>query len=77
MVDISKHIYVPKHIKLKENEVSDLLKRYNLSAKQLPKILINDKAVKELNPKVGDIIKIIRKSPTAKESVFYRVVKNA
>lgn len=74
MVDISKHSYVPKHVKLKESEVDDLLRKYVISLKQLPKISINDPAAKELNPKAGEVIKIIRKSPTAKESAFYRAV---
>jgi DNA-directed RNA polymerase subunit H (RpoH/RPB5) len=29
---------------------------------------------KEMNPKVGDVIEIMRKSQTAGESLYYRVV---
>ena len=42
--------------------------------KELPKISKKDPAIKELNVKVRDVIKIIRKSPTAGEAVFYRGV---
>lgn len=68
------HELVPKHMKLKEKEVRNLLDRYNISKKQLPKILISDPAISSLGVKVGDVIKIIRKSPTNKQTFFYRVV---
>jgi DNA-directed RNA polymerase subunit H len=73
-IDISKHKLVPKHILLKEKEKKELLKKYKIQLKQLPRILISDPVVKTLNPKVGDVIKIIRKSETGGESEYYRVV---
>ena len=68
------HIYVPKHEILSEKEALEVLKKYNAKPYQLPFILINDPAIKHLNPKPGDIVKITRKSPTAGESVYYRYV---
>ena len=59
---------------MSEQEVTKLLERFNITKRQLPKILKNDPAIKHLNPKPGDVIKIIRESPTAKESEYYRVV---
>ncbi|MEM5852816.1 MAG: DNA-directed RNA polymerase subunit H [Candidatus Aenigmatarchaeota archaeon] len=73
-IDIEKHQLVPKHIILTEEEKAELLKKYKVSLRQLPKILINDPAIADKNPKVGDVVKIIRKSPVAGESVYYRVV---
>ncbi len=73
-VDISKHILVPKHEILSEEEVKKLLEKYNITKSQLPKILASDPMVKKIGAKVGDVIKITRKSPTAGESIFYRVV---
>jgi DNA-directed RNA polymerase subunit H len=29
---------------------------------------------KEIEAKVGDIIRVVRRSPTAKQSIFYRLV---
>ena len=73
---VDKHILTPKHLKLGEREKTQLLEKYRVASKELPKILKSDSAIKELDVKPGDIIKIIRKSPTAGESVFYRVVSD-
>jgi DNA-directed RNA polymerase subunit H (RpoH/RPB5) len=75
-VDITKHSLVPEHNKLSEEEKQKLLKKHNISLRQLPKILKSDPAIQHLDIKVGDLIKIKRKSPTNKESIFYRVVIN-
>lgn len=76
-IDILKHSFVPKYEKLNEEEVKNLLKQYNISVKQLPKMLSNDPVAKTLDLKPGDVIKVIRKSPITKKSVFYRVVVDA
>ncbi|MCG2717863.1 MAG: DNA-directed RNA polymerase subunit H [Nanoarchaeota archaeon] len=76
-IEISKHEFVPKHVKISEKEAEALLFKYNVSKKQLPKILKNDPAIKDMDLKSGDILKIIRKSPTCGESTYYRVVVNA
>ena len=71
---VDKHILTPKHTKLGEREKAQLLEKYNVTSKELPKILKTDAAIKELDAKPGDIVKVTRRSPTAGESVFYRVV---
>ncbi len=73
-INVEKHNFVPKHIKLSEEEADELVKKLNVSKKQLPRILKEDPAVINLDVKKGDIIKIIRKSPTIGESEFYRMV---
>jgi len=73
---VEKHVLVPKHIKISEKEKEEVLKEYNITLKELPKILKDDPAIEKLNVKAGDVIKVIRKSPTAGESVFYRGVTN-
>ena len=55
------HILQPKHAKMKPEEVKTLLKKYNVSVSQLPKIKSTDNAVPE-NCQTGDVIKIERKS---------------
>ena len=73
---VDKHTLTPKHLKLGEREKAQLLKKYHVTSKELPKIIKTDAAIKELEPKPGDVIKIIRKSPTAGESLFYRAVSD-
>jgi len=68
------HDLVPVHILLSPEEVEEALEEYGVEAAQLPKIHITDPVVKEVGAEVGDILKILRKSPTAGESVFYRLV---
>ena len=72
--DIIQHELVPLHIKLTDDEKQKVLEEFNISEKQLPMIGEKDIMIKKLNAKVGDVIKIIRKSPTLGQSIFYRVV---
>jgi len=68
------HMLVPKHEVLSEKEAEELLRILGISKEQLPKIKADDPIVKEIGAKPGDIVKITRKSLTAGESVFYRLV---
>ena len=74
--DIMEHILVPEHLKLNEKEKKELFDNYKVSLKELPNIPKKDPAIAHLNVKEGDIIKVIRKSQTAGESIFYRGVVN-
>ena len=69
------HILVPKHVIMSNEEVKDLLAKYNISLKQLPAISIKDPAIKQMDIEAGNVIKILRNSAVGK-SVYYRVVKN-
>ena len=73
-INVEEHILVPKHSLASESETNELLEKFNITKKQLPAIKSDDPAVEKLNPKVGDIIKIIRDSPVHGKSVFYRAV---
>ena len=73
-IDIFQHILVPKHILLSQEEIINLLKKFNVNLNQLPKVSVKDPAVKALNAKQGDVVKILRKSETAGISEFYRLV---
>lgn len=66
------HNLQPKHTKLKLNDVQELLKKYNISIAQLPKIKNTDPALGE-GFKTGDVVKIERKDED-KVNVYYRVV---
>ena len=68
------HDLVPEHVLLSVEEGETVLRAYGIEAPQLPKIHVDDPVAKEIEAKVGDIIKVIRRSPTAKQSIFYRLV---
>mgnify|MGYP003979746635 CR=1 FL=1 len=72
--DITKHSIVPQHVKLSGDEAESVLKELNVAKEKLPMIFLSDSAIQNLKPELGDIIKIIRSSPTNVESIFYRVV---
>lgn len=72
--DVLGHELVPKHILLTKEEADQLLEKYKIKPFQLPKIKESDPAVKAINGKVGDIVKILRKSPTAGVSEYFRYV---
>jgi DNA-directed RNA polymerase subunit H (RpoH/RPB5) len=73
-LDIFQSELVPKHDLLNQEEKVELLKKFNITLKQLPRIKQDDAAVKILNAKRGDIVKVMRKSPVATEYYYYRVV---
>ena len=68
------HEMVPEHVLLTPEEGDEVLKGFDIEAPHLPKIHVDDPAAKEIGAKVGDIIKIIRRSTTARQSIFYRLV---
>ena len=73
-IRLQDHILVPKHELLNEKEKKELLKILGIKPEQLPKIRADDPIAKEIGAKVGDIVRIIRESPTAGTSIAYRLV---
>ncbi len=74
MINIIEHEYVPKHIPLTEEEQQEVLEKYSLKRKQLPKILLNDPISRYYNMKPGSIFKIIRPCEKSGISFCYRLV---
>jgi DNA-directed RNA polymerase subunit H len=74
LIVFSMHILQPKQTKLKQEEVSKLLVKYNISLAQLPKISREDPAIFELNAQLGEVIKIERKTEEGSEDYFRVVV---
>ena len=71
---ILQHELVPEHRILDLEEAAALLRRLGVKPWQLPQISINDPIARLLGAKPGDIIEIRRKSPTAGEALYYRIV---
>jgi DNA-directed RNA polymerase subunit H len=65
---------VPKHEILSEKEKEQLLAEYKVHPYQLPQIKSSDPAVKVIDARPGDILRILRKSATAGEHIAYRYV---
>ncbi|MGC9010040.1 MAG: DNA-directed RNA polymerase subunit H [Sulfolobales archaeon] len=72
--DIFKHELVPKHEIVPVEEAVKILRELGVKPEELPWIRASDPAVIAIGGKPGDIIRIIRKSPTAGEIVVYRYV---
>lgn len=66
------HTLQPKHSKLSEKEIEDLLGKLNISKAQLPKILSTDPSLPEAC-EVGDVIKIERKGGD-KVNLYFRAI---
>lgn len=72
--DIFEHVLVPKHEILTPEEREKLLAQYRVKPYQLPQIKASDPAARAIGAKPGDILRIIRRSPTAGEHITYRYV---
>ena len=67
------HQLQPKHSVLKQNEVKELLKKYNISHKQLPSIKSTDRGLPK-DAKIGDVITIERKNEKGEKAYYFRIV---
>ena len=72
--DIFEHELVPKHELLGPEEKAKVISEYRVQPYQLPRIRASDPAAKAIGARPGDIVRIIRKSPTAGRYVSYRYV---
>lgn len=70
--DISKKVFVPKHILLSDEEKEQILKTYQYS--ELSKIFDTDMMARYYQMKPDDIVKIIRPSINSGQCIFYRHV---
>jgi DNA-directed RNA polymerase subunit H len=65
---------VPKHEILTENEKKEVLEKFKVTENQLPKITASDPVVELIGASPGNVVKITRKSKTAGQAVYYRLV---
>ena len=68
------HESVPKHEIMSEGELKSVLSKFSIEKEQLPKIKVQDPVSKEIGAALGDVVKITRKSQTAGEADYYRLV---
>lgn len=72
--NIFDHEFVPKHEILTFEEREKILAKYRMNPYQLPRIKASDPAAVAIGARPGDMIRIIRESPTAGKYVAYRYV---
>jgi DNA-directed RNA polymerase subunit H len=70
--NVLNHDFVPHHEVLSDDERQQVLDTYKVTEDQLPKILVTDPAAKACGARVGDIVKIVRKSRTAGLAIAFR-----
>jgi DNA-directed RNA polymerase I, II, and III subunit RPABC1 len=75
LVNVTEHELVPEHLVLTPAEKAELLARYKLKDHQLPRMQIGDTIARYYGLKKGEVIKIIRASPTSGRYVTYRIVQ--
>ncbi len=71
---IPDHYLVPEHVLVREEKADELMAELGIKKDALPKISKSDSAIKHLKPKTGDVVKIIRDSLTAGQTIYYRRV---
>jgi len=72
--EIMGHELVPHHEVISDEEKEKMMKNFHTTPDQLPKILDTDPVALSIGAKPGQVVKITRKSHTAKEAVAYRFV---
>ncbi len=72
--DIFEHMLVPKHEILTHEEKEQVLSQYRIQPYQLPQIKASDPAVKAIGARPGDVLRVVRDSPTAGIHIAYRYV---
>jgi DNA-directed RNA polymerase subunit H (RpoH/RPB5) len=83
--NVTKHILVPEHIPLNEQEKKDLLTRYHIKENQIPRMLSSDPVAMYYGLLQGTVVKIIREEVVEdgndeednyiKKYVTYRYIK--
>jgi len=69
-----KHSFIPSHEVLTENEVAELKEKNRIEPDKLPYIYITDPAIRHVEVKVGDVIRIQRSNSIAGKTYYYRRV---
>ena len=72
--EVVTHFLVPKHLVVPNENLEELLKKLGISLEQLPQILRSDSAIRDFKLQRNDVVKIVRDSPTAGKTVYYRRV---
>lgn len=73
LINIIDHRDVPKHEVMDEKEKQELLEKYGIKATNIPIILRDDAMARYLGLTPGEVVRILRPSPTSGTYVSYRI----
>ena len=73
--NITKHVFVPKHVLLTPEEEAEVLDKYQATKNKFPKMSIQDPVAKYYAMKSDQMVKILRNDPEVGLSISYRIVK--
>ncbi len=73
-INVLKHRLVPRHVVLSREDAKRVLSRMGVKKTELPWMFSTDPVAEALGAQPGDVVMIIRESPTAGRSVSYRLV---
>jgi DNA-directed RNA polymerase subunit H (RpoH/RPB5) len=72
-INILKHSYVPKHVKLTDEEADEFYKKYNVNETQIPEISRFDPVARALCLRPKQICKITRYDKISYKNDYYRI----
>jgi DNA-directed RNA polymerase subunit H (RpoH/RPB5) len=73
LINIIDHRDVPKHEVMDEKEKQELLEKYGIKDSNIPIILRDDAMARYLGLTPGEVVRILRPSPTSGTYVSYRI----
>lgn len=73
LINVSNHMFVPKHTIMTPSEVKELLETYNISLKHLPEILREDPQAKYIGLRPKQVVKIDSYNSTTGVAIYYRI----
>jgi DNA-directed RNA polymerase subunit H (RpoH/RPB5) len=73
LINISKHVFVPKHIILKDDEVAEVCAKYNIVKDNFHRILSQDPMAKFLGLRLGQVVKVNSSNPIVGYTPTYKI----
>lgn len=73
LINISKHVFVPKHTILNDEEITEVCNKYNIVKHNLHRILSQDPMSKYLGLRIGQVVKVNSSNPIVGYTPSYKI----